>query len=355
MKHLIRNILFLFILFFLIWFFYLYILPYVFPFVLAGGLTVVMEPLVSFLQRKARLARAPAVALALIILIGTLGSLLFLFFGRLIAELIHFSASLPKYTGMLAQTIAELKDDAARFYFSLPLSVLEFIANNVGTVEENVDIYLNRLQAFTSDMLNYLITLISSVPGIMIWIFVSLVATFFMSKDRVVLRRFWLSVVPAPWGERFLQVMRDLLVALMGYGKAQLVLMSITFAETLIGLIIIDAPYALLMAIMIAIFDLIPVLGPSTVFLPWIFWEIINKNTFFAIKLVLLYVLVLGVRQVLEAKIVANAIGLHPLATLMSIYVGLQLLGVAGLIMGPLSLIVLRALSRAGILSWRLG
>ncbi|GAB4270069.1 sporulation integral membrane protein YtvI [Thermincola ferriacetica] len=355
MKHLIKNLFVILIIVSGTYLFYRYILPYIVPFVIAGVLTVFIEPLVRLLQSKAKLSRAPAVIISLILIIGLTGTLLTLFVARLVAELIEFSSSLPMYTEMLAKNIVHLRATAESFYFSLPASLLEFIANNMGTIEKNIGAYLTQLQAFTKEMLNQFIILVSSVPGILVIIFVSLIATFFMAKDRRVIIGFWLHIMPEPWGSKTIQVLKDVSAALFGYARAQLILISITFFNSLIGLAIIDAPYILLMAAMIGVFDLIPVLGPGTVYIPWIIWEIINNNVVFAVKLGVVYIIIVIIRQVLEAKVVANAMGLHPLATLISIYVGLQIFGPLGLVLGPLFLIGLKALAKAGIVDWPSG
>ncbi len=355
MKHLVKNLLIAGIVILIGYLVWLYILPYFIPFVIAAILTVFIEPLVGFMQKKANMPRGLAVALSLLMILGSLSSLLTLFIARLIVELIDFSASLPRYTEMLVNRVIYLQEQAKELYFSLPVTALEFIAKNIGTVESNIGAFVNQLQVFTRGVLNDFLDLISSIPGLLVIMFVSLLATFFISKDRRLIVRRWLEIVPDPWGVKLLSITKDVFRALMGYAKAQLMLISLTFAQTLIGLLIIDAPYALLMALMVGIFDLIPILGPSTVFIPWIVWEFINNHVLFSVKLGTIYIIIIGIRQILEAKVVANAMGLHPLATLVAIYLGLRLLGPSGIVVGPLVLIGLKALARAGIINWRSG
>ena len=99
-----------------------------------------------------------------------------------------------------------------------------------------------------------------------------------------------------------------------------------------------------------------PVLGPGLVFVPWIIWEFISGHTGLGVSLLVVYTVISVVRQILEPKIVGDSIGLHPLATLISLYVGLQLGGVVGMILGPVTVVIVIACYRAGLLDkydWR--
>ena len=114
--------------------------------------------------------------------------------------------------------------------------------------------------------------------------------------------------------------------------------------------------YIFTIGILVGILDILPILGPGTLFIPWIIWEIISGDTGFAVSLLVLYVIISVVRQFLEPKIIGDNIGLHPLATLISLYVGLQLGGIVGMIAGPVLLVIFIACYRVGVFNrfnWR--
>jgi predicted PurR-regulated permease PerM len=116
------------------------------------------------------------------------------------------------------------------------------------------------------------------------------------------------------------------------------------------GLYLSGAQYALTVGLLVSFFDLIPVLGPATVYLPWIIWSFVSGSTAFGVKLTVLYLTVLVVRQVMETKIVSANLGLHPLATLVAMYAGLKTIGIPGLVLGPIVMIAAMAVFKAGIL-----
>ncbi|RYD06576.1 hypothetical protein N752_02600 [Desulforamulus aquiferis] len=85
--------------------------------------------------------------------------------------------------------------------------------------------------------------------------------------------------MPAPFGERSLHVLKAVFGAFLGYIRAQGILVSISTFISILGLYIIGAEYALTMGLLIGFFDIIPVLGPSTVILPWVIWSLVSGST----------------------------------------------------------------------------
>jgi len=141
----------------------------------------------------------------------------------------------------------------------------------------------------------------------------------------------------------------DLKRALLGFLKAQLTLVSITTVIILIGLIILRVDYAITIALVTGIVDIIPYLGTGLVFVPWIIYEVITGQMPQAIGLTVLYIIVLVQRQIMEPKILSSSIGLDPLATLVALFVGFKLIGFLGLIVGPVTLVIISTLNKAGV------
>jgi len=330
-----------------------FVAPILAPFILALFLTFFMDPLVDFFQNRLRFPRTAAVSTAMLVVFGGAGLVVTAVVTRLIVELVHLTAFLPDYIHNIKSVILSLQSKAEAYYLALPGDVTEFINEKVTGADYSLDSILGRAEKVTGTLLNALLNLISSVPTFILLIIISGIATYFMAKDKGILIDFWLKVIPEPYGRKVLEVVRDIFYAVISYIRAILVLVTLTFLQTLIGLHLIGAPYALIMALVIGVADIIPVLGPSAIYLPWIIWEFITGDTVFAIKLTVLYAIVIIVRQVLETKIVSNSIGLHPLATLVSMYVGLQLMGALGVIAGPLFVIALKACGSAGLLRWK--
>lgn len=100
--------------------------------------------------------------------------------------------------------------------------------------------------------------------------------------------------------------------------------------------------YPFLAAIGIGFVDALPILGSGTVMIPWAFIEAINGDIKLAIGILIIFAIISVVRQFLEPKIVSKQIGIHPIFTLIAMYTGFKLIGVFGLLLGPIALIVIK-------------
>jgi predicted PurR-regulated permease PerM len=124
--------------------------------------------------------------------------------------------------------------------------------------------------------------------------------------------------------------------------------MMITFVELFIILSILRVNYALPIAAIIAVLDILPVIGTGGIVIPWAIVELILKNYFLGVGLFILYFVVLVVRHIIEPRIVGRQIGLHPIITITAMYAGLRLFSVAGLLMGPVVAITVKYLNDEG-------
>lgn len=319
-----------------------FIVPLLIPFIAAIFISFLLEPMVSILQKKIRLSRGPAVALSMLSIFVFLGTIIALVLLRLITELIHISKTIPYFMLDVQNWFEVSLPRFQRFYGDLPPTVTNYIQQSFGSIAKN-------LQDILRVTLDSLLNTFSAVPGIITLIVVSFLATYFISKDRRLLAREWVRVVPHPYGDKSLHVLKEVFGAFISYLKAQGILVSISTLISITGLYIVGAEYALTMGLLIGFFDIIPVLGPGTVILPWVGWSFISGDLAFALKLLGLYVVILVVRQLLETKVVADNLGLHPLATLIALFVGFKVLGFIGMIAGPIFLIGIQAIVKAGI------
>lgn len=134
------------------------------------------------------------------------------------------------------------------------------------------------------------------------------------------------------------------------YLRSYLLLFLLTFAELFLGFLILRIPYAGVLAFAIAVFDILPVLGTGGILLPWAAVLLIMGNTPLALGILVLYIVITAIRNTLEPKIVGKQIGLHPLATLIAMFIGLRILGIAGMVIFPVGLSVLVSLEKGGVI-----
>ena len=128
---------------------------------------------------------------------------------------------------------------------------------------------------------------------------------------------------------------------ILKYIKSYLLIMLLTFSILLLGLTLLRIRYALLMAFVIAILDILPVIGLGAVLIPWALWSFASSNSALGIGLIILYGVAVIIRQIAEPKIVGKNLGLNPLLTIILMYIGFSLFGVIGLVLVPIGTVAL--------------
>ncbi|MBC7346339.1 MAG: sporulation integral membrane protein YtvI [Clostridia bacterium] len=319
------------------------VVPWLLPFVLAWFLAALLDPLVDWLEQRGRCPRTLASLAAVLILVLLLIILAVLVFGQLAVELSRLVADFPRVAGAIKEGLAQL--DTLYRSWQLPPQIMATAETAMETLVRSLRELLNRLTG-------ELIALLGSIPRLFVSLIVTLVATFFFSRDKRLIRKGLLSLFPWLDQPRIIGMGQELGAGVVGYFKAQGFLITLTALQVMAGLYLLRIKYALSLSLFIAVLDILPVVGPGTVFLPWAGWEFLHGRYPLGLALVILYITITIVRQILEPKVVGVNLGLHPLAVLISIYLGVQALGLAGAVLGPLLLVLLKAAHRAGLLKF---
>ncbi|WP_083180137.1 sporulation integral membrane protein YtvI [Paenibacillus yonginensis] len=313
------------------------------PVFLSFFVFMLIEPLARFLNRKGMkkpFASAISVILFLVVLLGLLFGA-----GFLIAiQINHLYDNLPSYAAMLQDhfqsTTAYLQDRLN----GLPPGVTDKLNGYFADAT-------NLLTKWLKVMLSYLFNTLGSFSSFMANFGIAIILAFFLSMEIKDWRRIAYEKTPKTIKIAFDFLRAHVFRAIGSYLKAQFILMSITFVLVLIGLFILGSGNALTMALICAVFDILPLLGVSTILVPWIIYLFIIGNTPLAIGLIVLLAIVLVVRQLLEPKVTGNSIGVSSAYLMLSFaIVSMSLFGVAGLILSPILLILIKELIQQGYL-----
>lgn len=320
-------------------------LPILFaPFIFAILLAVIIEPLVIFFEKKLHLRRNWSVVVSLLLVVGGFFTLLSLLISRVINDMSRLYPQVLRYSDQLTASFMNTISNLKLFYLGLNLSPQ---AQNA--LQQNMENGIKMVSNLMEKSINGMIHGLAMLPGILVFLMIATVATFFIIKDRAVIRNFVMQWVPSNARSKTRGILAELFRVLVGFVKAYGILISVTTIVTMVALRVLGFDYVVTIGIIIGLLDILPVLGPGIVFIPWIIWHFTAGDLRLGISLLVTYFLISVVRQFLEPKIVGDSIGLHPLATLISLYAGLQLGGLIGMIMGPVLLVILIAGYRAGL------
>ncbi|MGI6686614.1 MAG: sporulation integral membrane protein YtvI [Bacillota bacterium] len=314
-----------------------FVFPALIPFIFALVVAVLIDPIVKWLTKHLKLPRGFAVLSVLLAVFGTISGILVLIISKLVFELQRLSGNMPDFNKIFTRIFQE----AEYLYYTIDLKP-EVMAQ----IQQTITSITGTATDFIYSAINAILHLLTSLPNIFIVLVITIIATFFFSRDKEKIEKFFLGLVPKKWQGRVEHVYRDLTRALVGYIGAILTLVSITAVITITGLSILGMEYAFTMGLLTGFFDILPVLGPGMVFVPWIIISLVLGNIKLTISLLVLYIIIIVQRQILEPKLVADTIDVHPLATLAAIFIGLQFFGAGGVILGPVILVTGRAIKK---------
>lgn len=326
----------------------------IYPFLIGIMIAFMMNPLVNLLENKLRMPRLLAVFISLILIIAIFVGLVTL----LIAEIVtganylanvvpdHLDTIITYIENFIADQILPIYNHLTSAFNKLDVGQQNTVITNIQNVGKNV---ATTVGSFLQNLFLKIPNIISWIPGAATLLIFSLLATFFISKDWYKLSAIGSKILPKKAKVSGKTVFIDLKKALVGFLKAQLTLISITAVIILIGLLILRVDYAITIALITGIVELLPYIGTGIVFIPWIIYEIISGNTGLAIGLGVLFIIVIVNRQIIEPKILSSSIGLDPLATLVALFIGFKLIGFLGLIVGPVTLVIIGTLYRAHV------
>ena len=332
--------------------FYLFQIAY--PFIIGLAIAFIINPLVNFFHQKCRLPRTLSVILALLIIFAFFAGLLTLLIAEIVSGAEYLAKVVPHQLDTLitylehlfASQIIPLYNQLSSIVNDLGSNGQETIIRNIKNIGSTIG---TTIGGFIKHFFEFIPTIISWFPNAASVLIFSLLATFFISKDWYRLSRRGANFVPKKMKKSSQTVIIDLKKALFGFLKAQLTLISITTVIILIGLLILRVDYAITIALVTGLVDILPYLGTGLIFVPWIIYELITGNINLAIGLGVLYIIVLVQRQIMEPKVLSSNIGMDPLATLISLFVGFKLIGFLGLIIGPVTLVILTTLHKANV------
>jgi sporulation integral membrane protein YtvI len=331
-----------------------YVVPLVYPFIFGWIIAYMLNPLVNLLHKRAKLPRLLATVISLLIFFGIAVGLITLITVNVIIEIGSLADAIQKNINTWKDQITQYIN--SDYFQNIVAQLTAFYNNNPSyqnTINSNLSSTANAVAGLSSSIVsfvfNLVISFITSLPRLATFTIIGLLAAFFISKDWYKL----LARIASYFSENVKIATRtiwgDLQKALFGYIRAQLILITITAIVVLIGLIILDVKYAVLISFLIGLCDLMPYLGTGTFMIPWIIFVFIEHNLYLGFGLTILYSIILIARQIFEPKVLASSVGLDAFSTLISMFIGLKLFGLIGLVIGPVTLIVLTAFHKANV------
>lgn len=309
-----------------------FILPLILPFIVAYILSWIVRPVTEFLYNKVKIPRIVAGSVSLIALFVLLSVALFYIGNIFIKQAINFFRNIPAYLSILAGKLDNICNSCDEVFGLAAGSVRKVVDEHMLRIVDKVK--TDVIPGITTRTFYIVIGAVGFV-GILLIIFIS--AALIIKEVPEIKSKYKNTDIYRD----LTKVTARLADAGTAYFRSQLLIMALVAVCITTGLILIKNEYALLLGLGVALLDALPVLGTGMILIPWSIITLINGNIYAAAVLITTYLICQIIREVLEPKLIGSRIGIKPLYTLISMYIGLKLFGVAGFILGPIGLIII--------------
>lgn len=323
-----------------------YIVPEVLPLILALFVALLLKGPIDKISESKKKKRSLVSIIALLIfyaivvvVIGLLGSQLF----SLIKDIIN---ALPDfYSGTVEPFLVDIAEH-----------ILIVFPEIESDVQGLIDYITNWVTSFITNTSNSIVSVagnvVAKVPSIITNVIFMIIASFFFTIYYHDITNFIFRQIPEDKAVESRLLKGNVVGTILKYIKSYAILMGITFCELSIGMILLGVSNPLAVAAITALVDILPVLGTGTILIPWGIIALFSGDFKTGLGMVILYVVITVVRQSVEPKVVGKQIGLHPVLTLVCVFIGGKLFGLLGVFLLPITAAVIKQLHDDGKLHW---
>ena len=315
------------------------------PFVFGWFLATLANPLVRFFEEKLKIKRKAGSVLVIIMVISGICFLLYGISQRLVKEILGLLRIMPGMWQEIRVEFVAFSKKWSKVIDSLPIEVVETAESIGDSVGTRMGILVGELSMPTADAVS---AFAGNIPGIVIAVIMCLLSAYFFVAEKEYVPTVLKKIIPDAWRKRCLLLKQTTIDVMLGYLKAQLKIEIWIYLLLTVGLVLLKVRYGYLIAIPIAILDILPVLGTGAIMIPWALFKVLSGDYIFALGLFGIWAVGLVLRQVIQPKIVGDVLGMEPIPTLILLYVGYKLAGVVGMIVAvPFGILIL-AMDEAG-------
>ena len=311
------------------------------PFLVAFVISLMIEPGIKYLMKKTKLSRKMSSIIIFVLVFSIIIGSVTWGIVSLISESTNLLQTLNLY---IDKAYTQIQETIGKISISRA-SISNDVTNLMQDASKEV---LFKISTWITRFLTKLMSVITSIPTIAIYVVITILSVYFVCTDRIYILDFMEHHMPRKWVQKIGVHIREITIKLGGYLKAEAILILVSFIISLVGLYIfkfvgMNVKYPLLIALGIGFVDALPILGSGSVMAPWAVMEALNGDIQLGGAIIVLWIIMSIVRQFLEPKIVSGKIGIHPIFTLIAMYTGFRVIGVMGMLVGPIVLIILKS------------
>lgn len=311
------------------------------PFLIAFLIVAMARPIINKICKKTSLSKPIVSIFVLVVLLVSMVASVALLsiitaeqIGNITQDLINNLSSEENYVSTIFDLIERLEN-------KLPF-INDILGDDEAVYNLAIDMLTNGAKSLSLKLTSFLAGAIAALPNLIVTLIVLVLSLFYFAKDYDKIGNMIIARLPRRVGNIALIFKNDVLDVVTKYIKSYVILLALTFAELISGFLILGVKNSFILALIIALADMLPILGAGTVLVPWSLVMLIMGDFRLGIGLFILAGITYFSRQFLEPKILSDQMNIHPLITLFAMYAGLKLAGFFGLIIAPIVAFIIK-------------
>ena len=300
------------------------------PFAIGWLIALIANPLVRMLERRMKVARKHTSMLLIIAVLAAIIGGIYLVGMKAVQEVGSLIEQAPSIYTSFREDFQEAGENLSLIIEELPGGVQKGISDFQNSLGDIVGTAVGKISQITVDQAS---SLAKNLPSILIAIIFTILSAYFFIADRDKILEFGREHTPQIIQEKWKMLERCFKNIFGGYFKAQFKIMGVIFVILFVGFLILKVDFAIVVAFLVSLLDMLPFFGTGTALIPWALFKILSGDMKYAVGLVILYLVTQLVRRIIEPKVVGDSIGIDPLWTLICMYTGYRFAGVVGMIL----------------------
>ncbi len=328
-----------------------YLFPIISPFIFAFIISSLLQKPISFVSEKTKISRKMSAIIIIVSIILIISIVLFLIGNTVANNIESFISFIAKKIENLPAILENVKQGILNLSSRLPNIIktkIEEYTNNF------LEIFFSSENGSTNSPMDSVFGFAKKLPSILLGVLIGIISTVFFSIDYQKITSFIVNQLSPKHQNILLAIKKVFFSTILKLLKSYLILMFITFAQLAATFYLMKifnvykTDYVILISALIALIDIVPILGTGAILIPWAIYSLITNNIAAGVFLLISFAIITISRNILEPKIIGNQVGASPVVTLIFMYIGLKLFGVIGLFVLPIIFIVIKILSDSG-------
>jgi sporulation integral membrane protein YtvI len=315
------------------------------PFVIGWIMSTIAAPVVNWLEKRLKIVKKLGSALIVVIVLVLIVLLLYFAVSHIAVEIGDLISNFPNLYAQFESGLEQIGNTLSGVFSRLPQAV----QSGWDTALDNLNKYAAKLIAGISEpTMAAAGNFAKSLPSYLISFIVAMMSAYLFTVNREEVIQWLRKVSPPSVTKRMELVIDNLKYAVGGYFKAQFKIMAIVFVVLFVSFVVLGVHYSILVAFLISFLDFLPFFGTGTALIPWALYQGLMGDYKMAVALVIVYILTQLMRQLVQPKLVGDSMGLHPLVTLLLLYIGYKVSSILGMILAvPIGMVLIN-MTRAG-------